>query len=151
MFYDMKRLLAGVIEIGFRAAERGKRLARPGVRFSKRAYEVICGVTALLEGGVEIGFDGFPGLGLRCPSGFEWLVDCRSRDEQRENEHHHTDEQNKELHRDLHNGIEEDTQAALRRGPAREISLYLALIASEVSQSEEAAADEAAPEVVAIA
>ena len=60
------------------------------------------------------------------------------------------DEQDEELHRDLGHGVEQQAEAALRDRFAGEIALHLGLVAAEIGQRQEHAADQAAPEVVAV-
>src|SRR5664279_5446874 len=67
-----------------------------------------------------------------------------------EHEHHGADEQDEELHGDLGHGVEEEAQAALGDRFPGEIALHLGLIAAEIREEEEGAADEAAPDVEAV-
>src|SRR5580692_10802554 len=67
-----------------------------------------------------------------------------------EHKYNRPKEQNEKLDRNLRHGVKQQAEPALTDRFAREISLHLALIAAEIGQREEHAADETAPQVVAI-
>jgi hypothetical protein len=70
--------------------------------------------------------------------------------EQVEHKHHGADEQNEELHGDLGHGVEQQAQPALRDGAAGQVALHLRLVAAEVGEEQERAADQAAPDIEAV-
>ena len=70
--------------------------------------------------------------------------------EQVEHEHHGPDEQDEELHGDFGHGVEQQAQAALRDGFAGQVALHLRLVAAEIGEEQERAADQAAPDVEAV-
>src|SRR5258708_6969673 len=84
------------------------------------------------------------------PLQFLLLEQHRGRNEKIEDEYHGPDEEDKKLHRDLGYRVEQQAEAALRDGFAGEVALHLRLVASEVGKEQERAADQAAPEIVAV-
>ena len=67
-----------------------------------------------------------------------------------ENENHHAGEEDEELHRHLEHGVEKETEAAADERAARQITLDLRLVGSEIGESEEESAEQAGPESVAL-
>src|SRR5581483_3065783 len=65
-----------------------------------------------------------------------------------EDEHHRADEQNEELHRHLDEAVETQSHPALPHALARQVTLHLRLVRSEVRQRDEETADDPRPEVV---
>src|SRR5215471_15721505 len=72
-------------------------------------------------------------------------------DEDEEHEHHRSQEQDEKLHRNLRHRVEQKAEPALCDRLSGKVPLHLALIGPEVSERKKHAADEPAPEVVAIA
>ena len=66
--------------------------------------------------------------------------------EEVEHEHHHTDEQDEELHGDLHQSVHEQPAACFTWCSSSEVALYLALVCAEVGELQEEATDQPAPE-----
>ena len=59
-------------------------------------------------------------------------------------------QQDEELHRNLHQGIEHQSQPAFAEVVAGDVALDLALVGAEVGEHEEGAAEQAGPEGVAV-
>ena len=70
--------------------------------------------------------------------------------EHEEDEHHGPNEEHGKLHGDLGHCIEQQAQAALRDALTGKVALHLALVAAEVGKRKKHAADQAAPQVVAV-
>src|SRR6185312_14736046 len=70
--------------------------------------------------------------------------------EREKDEYHGANEENEELHRDLRQCVEQQSQPALGNRLSSEIALHLGLIATEVGQRQERSADKPAPYVVAV-
>ena len=67
-----------------------------------------------------------------------------------EHEDHHPGEQNKELHGNLQQTIEQKSQLTLPNGTPGQITLYLALVCTEVGECQETTPYDSTPESVAI-
>ena len=70
--------------------------------------------------------------------------------EQEQHEHHGSDEQDEELHRNLRHRVKQQAEAALRDRLAGQIPLHLRLIASEIREGEKRASNQSAPKVVTV-
>src|SRR5665213_4252174 len=111
---------------------------------------VFCGLLALREGLVVALLHCGKTRIFRQTSQFHGLEQQRRLFKSKEDEHHRADEEDEELHRDLRQGVEQQSQAALRNRFSGEVPLHLGLIAAEVSQGEEHSTYEATPEVITI-
>ena len=65
-------------------------------------------------------------------------------------EEHRADEQDEKLHRDLHNPIQQQAEAALGDRLAGEVALHLRLVGAEVGELQEHPSQDAGPDVVAV-
>ena len=101
------------------------------------------GLAILIRHGLEFG------VALNA-SQFGLLEEHRRLDEQIKYKHHSADEQNEKLHGDFGHGVEQQAEAALGDGASREIALHLRLVAAEVGEKQERAAEQAAPDVVTV-
>src|SRR5207248_696222 len=114
------------------------------------AGKPVCCIAALLECEAVARFDGLPPCRPRGATSFGRLEDDRRRHKKIKHEHHRTNEEDEELHGNLHECVEQQAEPALCDRFAGQISLHLALVATEVGEGKKATADEAAPKRIAI-
>src|SRR3954452_18643485 len=116
-----------------------------------RLHKPVGGLSPNLESVFIALLKRLPRTGICSLRRLHWLKNHRSGRKQKEHEHHCSDKQDEQLHGDLYHSVEQKTQSALANGFAGQISLHLALITSKIGQSKESAANEPAPDVVAVA
>src|SRR5690606_38599288 len=78
------------------------------------------------------------------------VVKNRRLDKEIKDIHHHSDKEDDELHRDLEQSVEHQTQAAVRHRCASQVPANLRLIRTEVRQEQEHAGNQARPDIVAV-
>src|SRR5579875_4228575 len=89
-------------------------------------------VAPRIERVLVLGCSRLPRGGICCATGLDRLKNHRRLHKQRDDEDNRADEQNEDLHWDLHDGVEQKTETALRDGFAGEIALHLTLIAAKI-------------------
>ena len=111
-----------------------------------------CGLLLPVQPGV-VGFEGrvsVPVGAVLDGRGLDRVEEQRRRHELVEDEDHGPDEEDDELHRDLEDAVGQEPLAAFGDRPSGQIALDLRLVRPEIGQGDEAPADEARPEVVAV-
>src|SRR5579875_687822 len=147
---QLQCLEPAVMKFGFCLLEVADcwRYSRSSSMYGRRQF--ISRSAPLLESSMILRLDWMPGRALCGALRLEWLENHRRCDKQREHKDDRANEENEQLHRYLHNSVEEQTQPALHNRAAGEVSLHLALITSKIGQSKKCAANQSAPQVVAI-